>query len=875
MPLFACRLGLIAGLLLSGATLAARSPLDEVLDMPRQTAPHRPLAGRLVVYPLTADTLVVAGDYNDFLNDRIRENYGPRLDRVEQFEKDRKIKHYSYRFLFNFMTAEITAEYLKDIHRKYQDRNYFTITTDQGAVPVAANGYWINAVGMKRIPRADGRRTQMTSSAELVPFAYLRLARPLRNGEKVTIASADGEKAQFTYHDRETISRAIKVNQVGYTADAAEKYAYFGMWLGDLGPLPAAAFADRNFELVDAENGKTAFTGKIKLRSNRQQTIHNKVPLPLDGEEVMELDFSPFTGPAGSYFIHIPGVGRSWEFRIAPDALGRAYYVQMRGLFHQRSGIAKEDQYTRWSIGPDHRESWVGGFIPNDRHYSGKEGRFFDAKNKKVNVKHFEMIKATRTEKRLPDVYGGWWDAGDFDRRTYHFLVVDALLAAYLLAPENFPDNQLDLPESGNGIPDIIDEAAWGVDVWRRAQNEKGGVGCWLEATSHPENPDPVKDVQRYYLALPTRESSLHYAAHAARLARAYRKCGAADQAKLFYESARRAWDFAMDPKNGCKASFVDKKLGPVHYAEPDELLPEMVLKAALNLHMYSPDPALRRIIEETDAKKVLHRMAENYPAYFLSELAENPEEFFLLASEYRQRVAKRADYLLGTQRQLSYRNINWPLDNPWFLSLAWGNALPFAKGSYVLMAWKTTGNPRYRNAALLLADWMLGANPMGRSMTTGLGKVYPVRILSLPGWAYEDERKEPIPGITPYTFSGMNNYNTTSRIFCLDFEPRKDHKFAGAYANLLPDTLGGKEARVDRRQCQSILYKTLPVWRRFANLEGNAVEQNEFTVWETIAPAAAAYGMLLPPGWKPPADWKKWEPAHDIKELEGYIFLP
>lgn len=62
-------------------------------------------------------------------------------------------------------------------------------------------------------------------------------------------------------------------------------------------------------------------------------------------------------------------------------------------------------------------------------------------------------------------VCGSWRDAGDFDRRTYHFQVVDSLLSIYLLFPENFKDAQLDLPESGNGIPGIIDEAAWGVEV--------------------------------------------------------------------------------------------------------------------------------------------------------------------------------------------------------------------------------------------------------------------------------------------------------------------------------------------------------------------------------------------------------------------------
>lgn len=856
------------------------SPLDDVLAMPRTNAPQRPLAGRLIVYPLTADTLVIAGDYDAFLNARIRENYNDRLNTAEKFEVEKKIKTFSYRFLFNFMTAEIMTEYMKEIHQKYQDKNYFRLSGDGGMLPIAANGYWINAVGMKRLPKADGRSTMQTSSAELVPFTYLRLGRPLHNGEKVSIESANGEKASFVYDDMKTISRAIKVNQVGYTANAGEKYAYLGMWLGSLGPMPTRQWEGKTFELIDGANGKVAFTGKLKLRAENQslpRTKNRDYEMPLDGEDVLEMDFSRFTGPEGTYFIRVPGVGRSWEFRVAADAIGRAYYVQMRGLFHQRSGIAKEKKYTQWDIGADHMESWVGGFAPNDRHYKGKTSCFLNDKGEQVDVRHFEMVRATATDKKLPNVYGGWWDAGDFDRRTYHFQIVDALLAAYLLMPENFPDNQLDLPESGNGIPDIIDEAAWGVDVWRRAQNEKGGVGCWLEATSHPEAQDPVKDVQRYYLALPTRESSILYAAYAAKLARAYRKCGAEKQALLFFESAKKAWNFAMNPANACSTVFMHKPLGRLTYKEPDELPPELIFKAALNLYWLSGDPVYREMVDKAPSNAIFKQMTDSMPAYFLSELAEtvkNPKEFFLLSSQYRQWVQKRADFLLGTQRELTYRNINFPLNSGWFLTLAWGNALPFQKGSYVMMAWQTTGNRQYRDAALLLADWMLGANPMGRSMTTGLGKVYPARLLSLPMYAYEDFRPEPIPGLTPYTFSGMVTYNSTSRIFCLDYAERVDHRFPGYNANLLPDSMGGQE-KVDRPKCQAILLRNLPVWRRFANLEGSAVEQNEFTVWETIAPAAAAYGMLLPKGWKPPAHWKEWKPARDIRELDGFIFLP
>ena len=115
-------------------------------------------------------------------------------------------------------------------------------------------------------------------------------------------------------------------------------------------------------------------------------------------------------------------------------------------------------------------------------------------------------------------------------------------MSAYFMFPEKFSDGQQHIPESGNGIPDIIDEAAWGVEVWRRAQHDDGGVGCWLEATSHPKVDNPAKDKQRYYAALPTRHSTIQYSAHASLLARAYLKSGAKEQAKLFSDSAVKAF---------------------------------------------------------------------------------------------------------------------------------------------------------------------------------------------------------------------------------------------------------------------------------------------------------------------------------------------
>ncbi len=919
-------------LLLLSAAAARSGPTEDVLAVPRRIPRHEVAPrGELLLFPVSSRWLAVAGSYDAFLNGRLLEEFGPRLalaDRLYETGRtprlsyrrlrqevedawlpprnsggkggflsawtlgearrlrewrerlfpprrggDGKLVGWSYDFLYRFAAAEVAETYLPRIRDNFQDPGYFRLTASGGPVGVERRGYWVNAIGARRVPVAvRPEEKRQVQGGDLVFFTYWMLDRPLRNGERLTVESRGGERAELTYDDAGTLSRAIKVNQVGYLADAGEKYAYLGLWLGgELGPLPTGEFVGKPFHLRRAADGSVAFTGKLAPRSKLQKLKRPDGDIPLDGEEVLEMDFSEFR-EEGRYFVQVPGVGRSWEFVIGPDAIGRAFYVQTRGLFLQRSGIAKERAQTRWTIGIDHPWTYRGGFIPDDSQYAD---RIFDEKGNKADIgRHFEMVKATATDELLPGVRGGWWDAGDFDRRPYHFQVVDSLLSVYLLFPENFRDGQLDLPESGNGIPDIVDEAAWGVEVWRRAQLPSGGVGCWIESTSHPGNPDPETDAAPYYLALPTRGGSLEYSAYAAKLARAYRQCGRADLAERFFESAERAWRFAMNPANRTVSHFTMPKLGKLVYSEPEELSPSLLYKAALNLRMYRQAPEYDAVLEAADFGKVLEECRQSKMAYFLSELAEDDSIDFMRSSQYRKMVRARAAELIASQRQLAYRNVNWPMESRYFLSLAWGHGLPFLKGSYLVMAWQITGEARYRDAALLLADWMLGANPMGRSLTTGLGKVYPVRLLSLPQQAREARQPDPIPGLTLYGFTGMNDYRAASRIYRFALDARRDHRFPGININLLPRSLGG-EGPIGQKECYQEIQRVIPVWRRFANLEGEAVAQNEYTVWETMAPAAAAYGALLPPGWMPPPEWKEQEPETDISKIPGYIFLP
>ena len=114
------------------------------------------------------------------------------------------------------------------------------------------------------------------------------------------------------------------------------------------------------------------------------------------------------------------------------------------------------------------------------------------------DVEMLQDLVVAATNEALPNVTGGWHDAGDFDRRSFHLRAVEDLVVTYLFNPTAFTDGQLNLPESGNGRPDLLDEAVFGLEVWRQAQQPDGGVGVWIEATSHPQIMDPGLDTQPY-----------------------------------------------------------------------------------------------------------------------------------------------------------------------------------------------------------------------------------------------------------------------------------------------------------------------------------------------------------------------------------------
>ncbi len=632
-------------------------------------------------------------------------------------------------------------------------------------------------------------------------------------------------------YDPEAPSPLFKVEQVGYLP-WAPKYAYLGGWLGpELGAWkPHAPLT--GWQLVDAATGAVMKDSPEPPRLRVEDRL-TEDGIPMTGEDTYEMDFSEVVHE-GEYFLRVPGVGRSRNFRIWRGAAEDAFRVHMGGLYQKRCGIAKEEPYTHWTAGACHTNVVRGTFPPDEGSLAPK-------------VPGFDIIRDNTDWERGERLHlpGGWHDAADYDRRPQHLNIVNDLCAVYLMRPQNFRDGQLAIPENANGIPDILDEAEWGLRHLLAGQQEDGGVGTWVETTGHP-GPGSVaeRDPMRYALSRATRRSSLAYAATASLLVR----CDGRFREK-YLDSAIRAWDFALREQPATVLYEIHRTEGPgirstetVYWDEETDLPVDYLVKAGVNLHALTGDA---RFLEPLEADlqrlgEVQFRRGYMWRALsFSGELAAGtPPVLDAFFDAWKKRVRDTADeILLQMASNYPYR-MPWKVPGEtWFHALGFGLCHPLVRAQWLIAADSLFADPRCLDAASVANDYHNGCNPRGTTLTSGLGEVYPVAFLDLP--SYVDGIAEYVPGITPYRWIHFLPATTVQRVF------------------------GG-----DRD-----LAASWPFWRRWGNMEHQTVMESEYTVWETICPAASVTAYLTDPTGTPPPVRKV--PATSLRDLEGYWLLP
>ena len=220
-----------------------------------------------------------------------------------------------------------------------------------------------------------------------------------------------------------TPTSEIKVDQAGYP-DTAPKVA-----------LVAAKEAATEFTVHRADGDAIVFRGMLSHPVDDADT----------GDRVQAADFTELTR-RGKYYLDVPGVGRSWTFSIGPDVYSRAYYLAMRSYYGQRCGIAVD-------LGPQ---------FPGFKH----------------EACHLEGAYHASSGKTGPHVSkGGWHDAGDYGRYVVNSgISTGTLLWTWEMFGPRLRNIELNIPESGNGTPDILNEIRWNLDWMLTMQDDDGGV---------------------------------------------------------------------------------------------------------------------------------------------------------------------------------------------------------------------------------------------------------------------------------------------------------------------------------------------------------------------------------------------------------------
>jgi endoglucanase len=261
---------------------------------------------------------------------------------------------------------------------------------------------------------------------------------------------------QFGYRPLSQKTAVIRNPQAGY--DSLEVF------------IPGSTYA-----LVEKETSEQVFSGT-------PVTWKNGLTDASSGDKVWWFDFSSVTAPGTYYVLDVDSNLRSYEFEIREDIYQEVMVQALRTFFYQRSGFEKQPPFAC--------EEWADGAS----HMQDKKARDF-------------LSKSDASTER--DVSGGWYDAGDFNKYTSWTAsyIVD-FMKAFIENPGVWGDDY-NIPESGNNIPDILDEAKWGLDHLLRLQQPDGSM---LSVVGAAHASPPSKATGPSYYGRPNTSGTLNAA---------------------------------------------------------------------------------------------------------------------------------------------------------------------------------------------------------------------------------------------------------------------------------------------------------------------------------------------------------------------------
>lgn len=326
--------------------------------------------------------------------------------------------------------------------------------------------------------------------------------------------------ALFSYALLAQPSSFIHVDQFGYWPDV-EKVAVLSNPMVGFNAQDAYSPA-ANMEVRNADTDAIVYTASPELFDGGQTD-------EMSGDQGWWFDFSSVNTP-GSYYVYDPvNDERSAVFEIKNNPYHEVLRAAGRMFYYNRCNAPKETPYAE--------ANWTDGM--------NFMNPFQDA-----NCRYIYDPNNAALEK---DLSGGWFDAGDYNKYvTFTESTLHNLLSAYEENPDAFGDNW-NIPESGNGIPDILDEVIWELDWLLKMINEDGSVHIKTGSQNHSENaasPPSANFDQRFYGPTCTSASaaSASVLAHAAQVFQVFNELQ--PYANILTEQAVKTFAYAVERFN-------------------------------------------------------------------------------------------------------------------------------------------------------------------------------------------------------------------------------------------------------------------------------------------------------------------------------------
>jgi endoglucanase len=485
-------------------------------------------------------------------------------------------------------------------------------------------------------------------------------------------------------------SGVILINQIGYPASASK----IALIRGDA----------ETFKVIDVNSGKTVLKGPASEPEY----------WPFSGDTVRRADFSSLNVP-GTYRLCInKNRTCSYDFIIGDDVYHELVKASVKSFYFNRSGCEITKEYgSKWARPAGHPDTVV--------------------------LMHASAASASRPAGTVISSPGGWYDAGDYNKYIVNSGITTwTLLLFYQLYPEYCSNLELNIPESNNDIPDVVDELLYNLR-WMLTMQDPADGGVYHKLTNKEfggfEMPDKAREPR--YVVQKSTAAALNFAAVTAMASRVFAGNPVQELRELSAKclaAATRAMKWAEAHPDVIYRQPADVKTG--EYG--DRSLDDDWFWAKTEMALAVNDPS------KTDAGNI-GQISLFTPAWnqvemlgIISLALTDNETFNELQSASESRLIAFADTLLRKYEESAYR-----VSLDYF---KWGsNSDVVNQAMLKLLALKLTGDKKYLPSIQGDVDYILGRNATSYSFVTGYGSKPPMNIHHRPSGA--DGVPEPVPG--------------------------------------------------------------------------------------------------------------------------------